>query len=68
MFLSNLELFGLEVCKDSACGMRNFSTLKYEVLIYILLISVCKFECVSDLFHLLWKLYQKLEISLTHSN
>ncbi len=36
--------------EDSACRVRNPSTSKQEVFTCILLISVCKFECIGELF------------------
>jgi hypothetical protein len=42
MFLSNLELFGWEVCKDSAYGVGNSCTHKYEHLLVF-----CSFLFVS---------------------
>jgi hypothetical protein len=49
--------------KDSSCTEWNSSTPKYDVL-YILLISVYIFECVSEYFGFI----KMNKSSLTHSN
>jgi hypothetical protein len=38
--------------KDNACGGWTFSTIEYEINFFcILLIYVCKFDCVGEIFY-----------------